>query len=293
MTGHVHLSAEQLTEIELLADLCNHHDGIELKLHWEQLRTRSAWESNDFIYTHEGRIVGYLGLFAPNRWEVEVSGMVHPEFRRQGIFQHLFQQASQVIRTRQIPRVVFSVNHVGLSGRGFATAQGARYSYTEYQMVLGAATPLSKGDVELSLDYATTEDGDFFTHCMFLCFDVPEAEAQEIFMQAMTSINRQIYIVRKKGEPIGMIGTLFGGTAVKMDALAILPEYRHQGYGSQAFAQTVHKLLGDGHPNMECTWRCSNEETLGIFLACGFEVAKAYDYYEVAPLQAGDEGENA
>jgi ribosomal protein S18 acetylase RimI-like enzyme len=285
------LSAEQLTQIELLADLCNHQDGIELKLNWEHMRTGSVWERNDFLYEQDGQIVGYLGLSAPNRREIEITGVVHPDYRRRGIFHYLYEQATEEIRSRQIPRVVFSVNHVGPSGQAFAKAQGARYSFTEYEMVLGTATPLEKGNPGLTVDYAATEDEVFVVDCMFTCFDVPEEESRETFLQAMTSINRQIYIVRLDGKPMGMIGAVFGGMAVKVQGLGILPAYRKQGYGRQAFAEAVHKLLGDGHPNIEFKVRCANTASLAMYQACGFEVATAYDYYEIAPTYGEDRGE--
>ena len=287
------LTAEELTQIEQLADICNHHDGIELKLNWEQLGTRSVWETNDFLYVQDGQIIGFLGLSLPNPREIEVSGMMHPQFRRQGFFRHLFEEAAIEIRNRRVPRVIFSINHVAPSGRSFAEAVGALYSFTEFEMALGTATPFEKGHPGLHVEYATTDDGEFFAECTFICFDVPPEESRETFIELMTSINRQLYIVRLEGQPIGMVHAVFGGKAVKMHGLGILPEHRRQGYGGQAFAEAVHKLLGDGHPHIEFKLRCQDEAELGIYQACGFAVTSAFDYYEVALPPAGGKGEHA
>lgn len=275
------LSSDELTQIEQLADICNHHDGIELRLNWDMLRSRTGEESNDFLYFQEGQLVGFLGLYLPNSREIEVSGMVHPLFRRQGIFRTLDEHMRVELRRRGIDQVIFSVNHVTPSGQAFAKSVGARYSFSEYRMVLGEKVPFAKRHTGLTLEFVEPGDAEFYVKCMNACFGLSEEETRQSFIQSMMSINRQLYTVRLNQQPIGSICAVIGGSAVTLHELCIMPEYRGRGYGREVMGETVHKLLADEYPNIEFQMRCHNHQSRGLYETCGFEVAAVYDYYEI------------
>src|SRR5881275_2227586 len=92
---HRGLDTSELSEIKQLAQLCNQHDGLDLKLNWNILRDRPSDQLNDFLYYADGQLVGFLALFSFNSLEGEISGMVHPTYRRRGIFSALFAAARQ------------------------------------------------------------------------------------------------------------------------------------------------------------------------------------------------------
>ncbi|MCL4517404.1 MAG: hypothetical protein M1379_17795 [Firmicutes bacterium] len=75
-----------MQEIRRLADICEQHDGIQLKLNWEMLKNRSLDQTNDFFCyqgSHQdGRLIGYLALYGFGSREIELNGMIHPAFRR-------------------------------------------------------------------------------------------------------------------------------------------------------------------------------------------------------------------
>lgn len=286
------LSSDEVTQIEQLADICNHHDGIELKLNWDMLRSRTGQENNDFLYYMEGQLVGFLALYIPNAREVEVSGMVHPSFRRRGVFRKLDEQMREELERRGIEQVIFSINHVAASGQAFAKAVGARYSFSEYRMVLGEVPSYTKQHEGLNRKFVEADDADFYVECMNNCFGLPEEEARQSFIQSMMSINRQLYTVHLNQIPIGTICAAIGGSGVTLHELGIMPEYRGRGYGRQVLAETVYKLLGDEYPNIEFQMRCHNHQSRELYEACGFEVAAAFDYYEVRVPLATEQGAN-
>src|SRR5947209_1607857 len=97
------LTTAELAQIEQLALLCNTYDGLDLKLNWETLRSRPSEQTNDFLYYAADQLVGYLALFSFNAQEAELSGMVHPDQRRRGIFSTLLQEAKRECEQRNIP----------------------------------------------------------------------------------------------------------------------------------------------------------------------------------------------
>ena len=130
------LTPMELAEIEQLAQLCNTEDGLNLKLNWESLRERSKSESNDFLYYEQNTLIGFLGLYAFNAKEAEVSGMVHPAYRRRGIFTELLSAAQDETRRRHIPTLLLIVEHTSTSGQAFVGQLTTTYDHSEYKMVL-------------------------------------------------------------------------------------------------------------------------------------------------------------
>src|SRR5579883_2498152 len=83
------LGKHQIAEIRQLASLCNTYEQLDMKLNWDMLNARPDNETNDFLYYDHGILAGYLALFSFNANEGELSGMVHPAYRRRGIFSQL------------------------------------------------------------------------------------------------------------------------------------------------------------------------------------------------------------
>lgn len=109
------LSQVELAAIEQLMQVCNAHEGLDLKINLQMLHLRPHNEINDFLYYEQDVLVGFLGLYAFNPYEAEISGMVHPKYRRKGIFTILFRAAFAVSQRRNIPRMLLIVEHASPS----------------------------------------------------------------------------------------------------------------------------------------------------------------------------------
>ena len=79
------LTPDEIAVISRLIDICNTHDGLRMRIGVEMLRERRQDETNDFLYYADGQLVGYLEADSYGRKEKELTGMVHPDFRRRGI----------------------------------------------------------------------------------------------------------------------------------------------------------------------------------------------------------------
>ncbi|MBG9791344.1 hypothetical protein ABD76_01875 [Paenibacillus dendritiformis] len=146
------LDAQQLAAIRQLADLCNEHDGIILKLNWEMLQDRKDDAIIAFLYYAGGQVVGFLGLYQFRSSEVEVSGMVHPQYRRQGIFGKLVRAAQEECIRRNTGKLIFICERRSDSGRAYAESEGARYNFSEYWMQLGGWNEAAGAALEVAVE---------------------------------------------------------------------------------------------------------------------------------------------
>jgi len=280
------MSAQELEAVRELWRVCNEAEQIDIKLNWSTLSSRPAGITNDFLYYENDRVVGFIGIYSFLSTEVEISGMVHPEARRKGIFSQLVQTALEECKRRTIPKAIFINERASVSGKAFLIQLGARYSFSEYVMELqeaeGAVFP---AHADIRLRAAANEDVELLVKLNTSGFAMPEDDAREYVKQTLEGDKERTWIAETGEErvPVGKIGAL-----VEADGRAfiygfcVLPEYRSKGLGRQILRHTIDLLKErEQAKTVKLEVAVENEKALGLYQSCGFQVLNANDYYEL------------
>src|SRR5665647_1422446 len=107
-----YISENEYEEIKRLEMICCEHDKINLKieLDYKINMPRNAElglkEINEYLYYVENDLVAYLGISSFGGNNGEISGMVHPDFRREGFFSKLFKLAVEECRKRKFNKIL-------------------------------------------------------------------------------------------------------------------------------------------------------------------------------------------
>ena len=93
---------------------------------------------NEFMYFDGSTLVGYIGIcgFGGASKPLEITGMVHPEYRRRGVFAKLHTLVTAECRRRNTKEALGLCDQSSASGQGFLQSIGARYQCAELEMVL-------------------------------------------------------------------------------------------------------------------------------------------------------------
>jgi ribosomal protein S18 acetylase RimI-like enzyme len=278
------LSPEDLQDIASLAEACGQHEPIMVRLNWEMLRSRSGQVTNDFFYYEEGTLLGYLALYSFNPREAEMTGMVHPTRRRQGIFYALFRLANQELKHRAVPQILMFFDRQSSGGQGFARAMGARYRHSEHRMIREAddAAPqvtLSEG---VRIRLARSDEVQWLTHITAVAFDMEEdAALLADTTRDITDPRRVALVTEVAGQVVGVIRYIDGEQEVFIYGFCMLPEWQGRGYGRQTLAWTVGEILRQRPRRIALEVDTVNEGALSLYQSCGFAVTHTFDYYEV------------
>jgi ribosomal protein S18 acetylase RimI-like enzyme len=273
------LTQEELSDIEALANLCNKNDKSDLKLNWNILRSRRRDQVNDFLYYENGLLVGYLALFSFNPREGEISGMVHPGYRRRGIFTQLFQAAEDECRRRGIPQLLLIVGHSYRAGQAFAKARDIHYHHSEYKMFLKDPKASAKFTNYLQFRPARSEDLAVMTHITAVSFDLPEDEINWYSEKSLEDPARRFYIGLLDDVYVGKIEVSLTEQEASIYGFGILPAYRGRGYGREMLARTVQEILATGQSRIVLEVATENKRALSLYQSCGFREMASYDYY--------------
>lgn len=276
------LNTTELDEIIDLMKLCNQHDGILLKLNVDMLKNRQTDEMNDILYYENGRLIGFLGLYGFNSIEIEVSGMVHPDYRRRGVFQQLIKAASEEAIHRGIPKLLLICEHRSETGKLYIDSIGGTYSFSEYRMEYKKGQSIQPQSPRLELVRVRDEaDQEAVVKLYNVGFGVPEENTRKRLIRELADPQRNLYVAKLNQEVIGKISlNLAEPGGVYIYGFVVFPEYRGKGYGREILSRIVRGLIEQGHPEIQLEVETKNLGALGLYESCGFSVAAGYDYYD-------------
>lgn len=281
IVARTRMSEEELAAVLQLVQVCNEHDGIDLKVNPDMLRSRRGTETEDFLCYQDDRLVGFLGLYVFHGEEAEVSGMVHPDYRRKGIFRALQNEAARVCRERKIPQHCFIVQRESGSGKSFVEQLGAVYSFSEYWMDLAPDKKAVLPPPSIQLRAAGPSDLETLIWLDVHGFQMEEKKVREMHQSIEQNDRSKTYLILTNDQSVGKISTMRTEKAGFIYGFCVHPEHQGKGYGRQALAQTIDILLSEGMQKVSLEVACENSNALGLYESCGFFVKSANDYYKL------------
>lgn len=305
ISSEIHLKAlideQDYHRIRQLAEVCERADQIRLKLELEykladasvRIPVTGPLPIHEFMYYQGEQLVGYLGVcsFGGRAWEV--SGMVHPEWRRKGIFSSLYRHFLTERDHQRPDETLLLCDGKSEPGRAFVAKTGAALEHAEHEMFLQEEPIRDPIDTTLNLRKADHDDIAEIARQNRIYFNLgppsddsaatiptegepgvlnPEEEER----RAMT-----IYLAERNHQPVGKVHIQRGGDAWGIYGLGVLPQYRRQGLGRTILSQAVAIMKGQGAPAILLQVDSDNETALGLYLSCGFRETSVMNYYRL------------
>jgi ribosomal protein S18 acetylase RimI-like enzyme len=276
------LNETELAVIHALVQHCNEHDGIDLKVNPDMLQSREGKHTEDFLCYQDGQLVGFLGQYSFHGDEAEVSGMVHPDYRRKGIFRELQAMSAVACKERSIPQHLFIVQRESASGKAFVEKLGATYSFSEYWMDLQPEKRSSSPKSDVHLRLAEKEDLETLIWLNIHGFQMDEERAQEMTLRIDGEAFSKTYLILVDEKPVGKISVSHIDHEGFIFGFCVHPDEQGKGYGRQALGQSIELLLQEGAKSVSLEVACENSGALSLYESCGFTVKSANDYYKLS-----------
>lgn len=264
------LSKTEINKIRALQEICESAEGIRLKLNWNTLLTRT--EKRDFLCFNGEELVGFLAIYKFGN-EVEICGMVHPQYRKQGIFSRLLSEALPAIRDDEA--ILINTPSKSQSAHAWLKRNNCLYTFSEYQMKWNGQE--LEPNEKVCLRNASVEDTDFIMGVDRVCFDIYEEERLDI-LKSFNNQKNTIYIIENGKEAIGKIAVRREDRESWVVGFAILPEYQGNGYGKSALMQTVLSEAKMGN-SIYLEVALNNKNARKLYEQSGFSEFETQDYF--------------
>ncbi|OAB44376.1 GNAT family N-acetyltransferase [Paenibacillus glacialis] len=279
------LSNKQLQDIQSLQQLCEDTDHLALKLNWETLRTRKTHDHYDYFHYSGDMLTGFLGVYKFGS-KFEICGMVHPNFRRQGIFTSLFQTAIQDTGTIGYSSLLLNSPANSVSGERFLHTVPCQYECSEYQMRWNATYAQESLNLieptpqhEVSLRSATDNDIEDLVRLDKEGFGMSDEDVLDMHKTLTEDGLEHMYVMESNGVTMGKINVLPSESQTWIYAFTVDRAVRGQGIGRR----TLHHIIQQELPHNKELWlevAVHNPKALKLYESCGFVTQEKQDYYQ-------------
>lgn len=277
------LTAAQLDAIAALERRVVAADGGRLKLEWGVLRGRSGDRVDDLLWWDGDQLVGFLGIYAFGPPTAELTGMVHPQARRQGIATALLDAALPICSERDLSKMLLVTPRTPTAGRELALGRGGVLDHSEYALQLtGEPTdaPDAPADPRITLRRRTPADAAIVRELMMLGFGWHEPEPDD--PASAERVERdlvQTQIVLLDGVPIGSLRLDRDGDTAGVYGFVIHPDHQGRGIGRDVLRRVCRQARADGAARVHLEVLVDNDRALSLYTSLGFAPVATEDYY--------------
>lgn len=281
------LTRKKLQEIKRFVAQCARQEGYEARFYWESIESRRNRGANEILcYNAEQELVGYLALYHFEEHEVELTLLVHPDYRNTAFYNLLWERAKKAISHYPIDvdQYVFTCNQKFLSLRNYLKKLGAQCRETTYQLCVTKKTfsPVVSANLpQVSLRSATQEDIDSLVSMETDSFSVIEQSYASYIIEALRHPKNAIWIVESEGKPIGKIHLQIKGKSVYFSDFSIIPDKQNLGFGTAALKQTLERCF-DELGMRKLFVDVTNEYDLAWYQKFGFQCHESFEHWKVS-----------
>ena len=269
------LTREDLLEIKELQGVCEEEGGFNLKLNFDMLENRIGKQKKDLFHYEDGKLVGFLGIYGFGD-KVELCGMVHPDYRRRGIFSELM-ESGLLESEKRYPTILLNAPTKSQSAKQFLKSVPCAFSIAEYQMKW-QETQLSEDPTVTLRPSISPEDWEAEIQLDFLGFGINEEAARAFNQTIRETSGDERFIIEAEGKIAGKIRVSESNGEAWIYGFAIFPELQGKGIGRKALSNVVIREHQKGYP-IFLEVEAKNANALRLYESCGFRSYHSQDYY--------------
>jgi ribosomal protein S18 acetylase RimI-like enzyme len=273
-------SKQSIDQIRILEHLCKTSDRSSLRVGIESLKEIDGDEA--FLCQIDNQLVGFLSWYTSDGIEANINGMVHPDFRRQGVFHDLLKSAASDMQMQGIQTCRFRIPSNSESGMDYIRYLGASAAPSEFLMVFNRAQIAGSSHSGLAVRLEEDQDLEFMVKCSSQAFGDSESWTRN-YLTRTREPARITYIAVDNMIPVGMIRVnyLDTNTAVIHD-FCVLPSCQGRGYGREILSEVVKILRDQKNSQIRLGVVTQNRNALSLYQSVGFEVTAEFNYYVIS-----------
>ncbi len=272
------ISAQQLSDLKKLIKLCKKKDASIPNLYTHILTQHRTFPAS-FLYYQEEQLLAFLSAYFFYEDAVEVSILVHPEHREQGIAKQLIASILPLIEFQNYSKLIFSMPQ-GLNNT-FLLKKGFIYSHSEYCMERKNLAPILEYQHPLTYRLATIEDISILSALDELCFPEKHHDSLDRFTYLLANREYEIVLAFHNHLLIGKAHIRWEEKGATLSDIAVYPEYQGKGYGTTLISYCINHALEEGKPLLDLDVEAHNNRALNLYMKLGFAVRNACDFWSI------------
>lgn len=266
-------------EVRQLQNLCEKHDGITLKLNWDNLNARPKGDKQDLTIYRDGTLVAFLGRYSFGS-TLEICGMVHPDYRRQGIFSNIMRNALDDWAINNHTEILLNAPGNSTTAKAYLSTISCHFSCSEYQMKYDpTGDTLPSHQVKVYLRPSVESDRQILIQLDVEGFgETPEDAAAQYYENSRQDKNSRYDMIIKDEKPVGKIRVTRDQGESWIYGFVVSSAVRGQGIGSDTLRQVIDRERNEGF-DVWLEVALSNPNAQKLYESAGFQIQQVQDYY--------------
>ncbi len=306
------LDNQQLTDLDGLCATCKTIDGNVTAIYRHLVGKNRGRPSNRLYYAARRRehsegspviqenapcvrddvaqLAGFLGAFFFMQESCEISLMIAPDYRRQGLATRMLKAIWPLIESEGVNTLVFSSPH-GLNDDWFV-ALGLSYLGSEFQMQLTdklqLMDKLQPAIQNINIRAASIADIPALCTIDAACFSAYGIDMPSRLYLLLNDPAHAIFIINQDATPIGKAYINWQPKGARLSDIAIIPSHQGHGLGSMLIDHCIHHILTTNGSDIVLDVETSNKQALGLYTRLGFSISNAIDYWRIHTIGLTD-----
>jgi ribosomal protein S18 acetylase RimI-like enzyme len=272
------LSAENLTNIKHLYEVCNSYDNSNYTFDVDDDFSKEN-DINTFLLFQENELVSSITLFAPTKKEAELIALTLPQKRKQGYFTMLLKEAIIEIKRRDIKSILFVSDSKSNSGINTIKHLKTTYDFSEYLLKFNNKEKLLiEANDNIQITMADIKDKEKLTCIVSKAFNTKIKDESDRMESLFSATNRTIYSIKFKTEVVGLIGICEEEDRTYIFGFSIDPNFQKKGIGSYTLSEIV-KICLLNNKDIVLEVQADNLNALNVYVNAGFAIQTEFKYY--------------
>lgn len=272
--------------INELKNICFDYDKTYLKLETDyKLNNINTYSDNlkhinEFMFFHENKLIAYAGICDFGGDLIEVNGMVHPDYRRKGIFTRIFSLVKDEFSKRDANEMLLLSDNSSEGGIEFIKKTSNSYDHSEYDMNLDMNVKHEINFNDIIFRKASRSDAENMVKENFEFFGEHDFEGIADEKGAINS-SSCTYLIELNNVVIGKSRLEINENIGGIYGLEVLPDYRGKGFGRKLLLLSINKLKEKGVDYITLQVETNNKNALNLYTSCGFKENYTMIYYSI------------
>lgn len=272
------VTERQMADLDDLIARCRAEDDNIVNYYPHILEQHRPFASS-LLYYEGQQLQGFATLFFFYETACEISLMVAPACRRQGLAKLMLKALLPLLQFHHMESVI--VTSPAKQFTSIFEKHGFYYMHSEFQMERHIHHPVLLPHTRTTFRLARVADAKEILNINKLCFPEQEDQLEYRLTGLLNDRHYDIMLLERDGQVLGKAHMRYHDKTVTFSDIGVIPEFQGQGLGTELLAHCVNYSLQEGCTLMNLDVETQNTNALKLYTRLGFEVTNAADYWQI------------
>jgi N-acetylglutamate synthase-like GNAT family acetyltransferase len=279
------LSAAQQKQVKSFVNRCKNLDGYETPFHWDCIENRKNPFIHEILCYVDKKLVGYVALYYFKDKEVEITLLVHPEYRDSKVFRLIWEQIKLTVHRNKIETEYYTFTLHQKNENLIELLKDAEANRVNqiYKLLLSKKPPFFDHNPalrpELTIREAMESDTDVLVELECQSFGTEATAYLDNLNALFVDPKQKIYVVLENEKIVGKVHFKIEKSHAFIFDFCIFSNKQNKGFGNFLLQDTILTVLANGVDKIYL--ETDSPLYLKWYKKLGFKEAAIYDHWKL------------